>query len=109
MMTDVSTPPKGLLVTAHQWQIVHAILQQYVADYAVWAFGSRVDGPCKEFSDLDIVVISDAPLPLALMAAINEAFSESELPWKVDIVDWATTSTAFQQRILTKKLVLQLH
>lgn len=106
-MTDIITLPAGLLITARQWQIVHAILQQHVADYAVWAFGSRVDGPCKDFSDLDIVVISDTPLPLALKAAINEAFSESELPWKVDVVDWATTDAAFQQRILAKKLVLQ--
>ena len=106
-MTDIITLPAGLLITARQWQIVHAILQQHLADYAVWAFGSRVDGPCKDFSDLDIVVISDTPLPLALKAAINEAFSESELPWKVDVVDWATTDAAFQQRILAKKLVLQ--
>lgn len=106
-MTDIITLPAGLLITARQWQIVHAILQQHVADYAVWAFGSRVDGPCKDFSDLDIVVISETPLPLALKAAMNEAFSESELPWKVDVVDWATTDAAFQQRILAKKLVLQ--
>ncbi|MDZ7901952.1 MAG: nucleotidyltransferase domain-containing protein [Rheinheimera sp.] len=106
-MTDVITLPAGLLITARQWQIVHAILQQHVADYAVWAFGSRVGGPCKDFSDLDLVVISETPLPLALKAAINEAFSESELPWKVDVVDWATTDAAFQQRILAKKLVLQ--
>ena len=106
-MTDVITLPAGLLITAHQWKIVHAILQQHVADYAVWAFGSRVGGPWKDFSDLDIVVISETPLPLALKAAMNEAFSESELPWKVDVVDWATTDAAFQQRILAKKLVLQ--
>ena len=107
-MTDLAnTLPQGLRITQHEWQIVQQILQQLLAGYVVWAFGSRVGGPCKDFSDLDLAVISDRPLPLPLMAELSEAFSESDLPWKVDVVDWATTNAAFQQRILANKLVLQ--
>jgi len=107
-MTDFAkTLPPGLLITEHEWQIVQQILQQMLAGYAVWAFGSRVGGPCKDFSDLDLAVISDHMLPLPLMAELSEAFSESDLPWKVDVVDWATTNAAFQQRILANRLVLQ--
>ena len=62
----------------------------------VWAFGSRVTGRAKKFSDLDLAVLGDAPLPLGTMGALAEAFSESVLPWKVDVVDWATASERFR-------------
>ncbi len=107
-MTDFAeSSPPGLHVTPQEWQIIRRILQQLLTGYTVWAFGSRVGGPCKAFSDLDLVVISDRPLPLPLMAELSEAFGESDLRWKVDIVDWATTNTAFQQRIMANKLALQ--
>lgn len=32
------------------------------------------------------------PSSLSLLAEIAEAFRESDLPWKVDLIDWATTS-----------------
>jgi hypothetical protein len=54
-----------------------------------------------------LVIVSEQPLSLSLLAEIAEAFSESDLPWKVDLIDWATTSEQFRQRILALKLVLQ--
>ncbi len=96
-----------LQVTPQQWQIIQRILQHYLPGYTVWAFGSRVGGPCKTFSDLDVAIVSAQPLSLQILAEVAEAFSESDLPWKVDLIDWATTSEMFRQRILARKLVLQ--
>jgi len=96
-----------LQVTPQQWQIIQRILQHYLPGYTVWAFGSRVGGPCKTFSDLDVAIVSAQPLSLQVLAEVAEAFSESDLPWKVDLIDWATTSEMFRQRILARKLVLQ--
>lgn len=78
-----------------------------VATYEVWAFGSRVNGNVKPYSDLDLAVITAEPLDLQTHADLVDAFSESDLPWKVDIVDWATTSDNFRQIILQKYLVIQ--
>lgn len=107
MTNAMPTAPALLQVTPQQWQIIERILQQYLPGYAVWAFGSRVGGPCKPYSDLDVAIVGVQPLSLQLLAEIAEAFSESDLPWKVDLIDWATTSEAFRQRILARKLVLQ--
>ena len=107
MPADLPTVPNLLQVTPQQWQIIQRILQQYLSGYAVWAFGSRVGGPCKPYSDLDIAIVSAQPLPLQLLAEVAEAFSESDLPWKVDLIDWATTSDVFRQRILARKVDLQ--
>ncbi len=89
------------------WAIVRDILHRQVPGYEVWAFGSRATGNAKRYSDLDLAVISETALPLAVQAALEEAFSESDLPWRVDVLDWATTSPAFRAIILRDKVVLQ--
>ncbi|MEW5682145.1 MAG: nucleotidyltransferase domain-containing protein [Pseudomonadota bacterium] len=101
--------PAGLQVSDSEWQQVSAILKRHLPNNEVWAFGSRVKGNAKAYSDLDLAIITDTPLPLALLAEIAEAFSESDLPWKVDLVDWATTSERFRQVIAGKKLILPSH
>jgi len=58
-------------------------------------FGSRAGGTPKPWSDLDLVIASSSPLPLSVLAAIAEAFDESSLPFKVDIVDRQAVSSQF--------------
>ncbi|RVT47626.1 nucleotidyltransferase domain-containing protein [Rheinheimera sediminis] len=94
-------------ISSEHLAIVQQILRQLVPSCEVWAFGSRVKGAAKPFSDLDLVVMSQQPLPLALMASLSEAFSESDLPWKVDIVDWSTTSPDFKAVIDQQKVKVQ--
>jgi hypothetical protein len=52
-------------------------------------------------------VLSEQPLGLSLRTELEEALSESDLPWKVDVVDWATTSETFRQIISSQKVVLR--
>lgn len=94
-------------VKEEHWNIVRNILQKHVPDLAVWAFGSRARWSAKPYSDLDLAIMTNEPLPLAVSAAMTEDFSESDLPWNVDIVDWATTSKSFQQIIANDKVVVQ--
>lgn len=89
------------------WEIVQRILQEHVPNLEVWAFGSRAKWNAKAFSDLDLAVITDEPLPLDTSAALSEAFSESDLPWKVDVVDWASVGDGFKQVIERDKVVLK--
>ncbi|MBI1757583.1 MAG: nucleotidyltransferase domain-containing protein [Fimbriimonas ginsengisoli] len=89
------------------WLIVAQILAEQVHDKEVWAFGSRAMGTAKEYSDLDLAVIGDEPLGLSLSASLAESFSESLLPFKVDVVDWATTSPTFRELIRRDRVVIQ--
>ena len=97
----------ALQLTADELSIVQHILQTIVPHYEVWVFGSRAKGTAKPYSDLDLAVITAEPLDLQTHADLVDAFSESDLPWKVDIVDWATTSDNFRKIILQKYLVIQ--
>jgi uncharacterized protein len=103
----VKPRPLGLDLTADQWSLVTAVLQQYAADYTVWAFGSRVKQTAQRFSDLDLVLITHAPLPLDRTAELREAFGESDLPFSVDIVDWTSAAPALRQAIAQHHVVLQ--
>ena len=94
-------------ISPENWRIVRDILQRYVPDREVWAFGSRAKWTAKEFSDLDIAIIGDKPLSIALTADMREAFQESALPFKVEIVDWANITPSFQQVIQAAKIQIQ--
>ncbi len=89
------------------WDIVRGILQKHVPQHAVWAFGSRAQWKAKEYSDLDLAIITNRPLSLDISASLSDDFSESDLPWKVDVVDWATTSESFRKIIERDKVVAQ--
>ena len=107
-MTTQADPPPGILITTDEWQIVRAILLRHLSGREVWAFGSRVKGKARPYSDLDLAVLGEQPLALSVRADLAEEFSESDLPFKVDIVDWATTSERFRRIIRSEYVVLQL-
>lgn len=83
------------------------ILAVYVPDREVWAFGSRVGGTAKEFSDFDLAILGDTPVPAAVFADLKDAFRESELPFKVDAIDWATTEDHFRRIVEEQHVVLR--
>ncbi len=85
---------------------VEAILAEHVPDCEVWAFGSRVASGAKQFSDLDLAVVASAPLPTRRLALLAHAFEESDLPIKVDVVEWRSTSAALRQNIAARHEVL---
>ena len=102
-MTDA--PP--IDITAPNWEIVRLILGRHVPATEVWAFGSRATWTAKEYSDLDLAVIGDEPLGLTVSAALADDFAKSDLPFKVDVVDWATTSESFRKIIQRDRVVVQ--
>lgn len=84
------------------------ILKQHVPESTVIAFGSRVHGRnLKEFSDLDLTVKSPDPLATEKLLSLQNAFSQSDLPFKVDVIDWADTDTNFRKIIEADWTLLQ--
>lgn len=85
---------------------VRAILQAHVPDCEAWVFGSRVDAPRKPCSDLDLAVIGTAERPTRRLALLAYAFEESDLPIKVDVIDWRAAPPAFRRRIAERHAVI---
>lgn len=93
-------------ISPENWRIVYDILQRHVPDREVRAFGSRAKWTAKPFSDLDIVIIGDEPLSIDVMAGLNEAFQDSALPFKVDVLDWAAITPSFRKVIESSQVLL---
>ena len=51
--------------------------------------------------------MTDAPLPLLVRGNLAEDFSESDLPFRVDILDWATSQENFQRIVERDEVVIQ--
>jgi predicted nucleotidyltransferase len=101
----MTTPP--IDISAQEWQIVRDILHQHVPDLEVWAFGSRAKRAAWAYSDLDLAIITEQPLPFNVSGQMQEDFSESDLPFRVDILDWATTQDAFRRVVKADKVIVQ--
>ena len=81
--------------------IIQPIIATYLPESEVLAYGSRVTGTAHEGSDLDLVVRnSHKPLmPTHNLGKVRDAFSESNLPILVDILDWAQIPENFREEI----------
>ncbi|MCL5436349.1 MAG: nucleotidyltransferase domain-containing protein [Candidatus Dependentiae bacterium] len=79
--------------------IVRAILSKY--PYRFYAFGSRAKGTQRRFSDLDLCY-KDA-IPERVLAELDAAFEESDLPFKVDLINFSKISDDFK-RLIEKDL-----
>lgn len=100
-------PEPVLDLNPAQLALVREILHKHVPHLEVWAFGSRTRATAKPYSDLDLAILSKYPLDVAVQAAMDENFAESDLPWKVDLVDWSTTSAPFRRIIERDRIVVQ--
>jgi predicted nucleotidyltransferase len=88
---------------------VEALLRAHVPNTEVWAYGSRVTGSGHEASDLDLVLRNPKNPHEAIGALydLKEAFIESNLPIRVDIMDWARIPESFHREIERAHAVLQ--
>ena len=77
-------------------------LSRHVPDRDIRVMGSRASGRAKPFSDLDLVVMGDEPLSLPARGELRDAFDESNLPFAVDLIEWASSSDAFR-RVITER------
>ncbi len=86
---------------------VKNILRQHVPEITVWVFGSRVNGKTQTYADLDLALITDEPLSANRFWALKNAFSVSDLPILVDVVDWSEISDEFKEIVKANYEVAQ--
>lgn len=96
-----------LHIEARHLKLIKEILAKFVPGTVVWAYGSRVHGEnLKPFSDLDLVIISDESLPTSTITALHDAFSDSDLPWRIDLAEWSDLDPSFHSIILENHQVV---
>ena len=88
-------------------ETVCEVLRRHVPGHEVLAFGSRVQWTARDYSDLDLAIRSDEPIPSKIISAIKEELSESNLPMRVDVLDMASVDEKFRRIIEEEYAVVQ--
>ncbi|MFH1645404.1 MAG: nucleotidyltransferase domain-containing protein [Candidatus Omnitrophota bacterium] len=89
-------------ITVEHMKIIKDILKKYIVGYEVRAFGSRVNGTARRYSDLDLAIIGKTKLPKKILYLLREEFAESNLPFRVEIVDYQVVSDEFKRIVQDK-------
>ncbi len=78
-------------------EFIRTTIRSYFPDPAVKAFifGSRTYHRHHPYSDIDVGVAGDRPVPADTLIRIRELFEKSSLPVHVDVVDFASVSKDF--------------
>lgn len=100
---------EALHLPAAYLSMVRDIVSRHVPNTEVWAYGSRVTCTGHNTSDLDLVLRNSAHLDEETgdLGTLADTFSESNLPIRVDLTDWARISDHFRQEIERTYVVVQ--
>jgi len=69
--------------------------------YRVFMFGSRAEGKNRRWSDFDIGILGEQEIKVQILHKIESEFEESDIPYKVDVVDFSKVSDNFKKVALT--------
>jgi uncharacterized protein len=86
-------------LTDSQKRLVKQICHEYLPESKIMVFGSRARGEGKTYSDLDLAVSGNKELSLESKALLIDAFQNSDLPFRVEIVDLAEVEDSFKKII----------
>ncbi len=62
-------------------------------------FGSRARGETHRASDLDLALLADRPIPTWALAEMRECLENSNLPFRIDLVDYARAPAELKRAI----------
>jgi predicted nucleotidyltransferase len=103
---------ENILIEEGHLETVKTILRRHLdSTIRVWIFGSRANGTLKKFADLDLALQKTDNTTFAFKTIINlrADFQESDLPWRVDVVDYNTITDIFKNNVDENKILLNLH
>jgi len=83
------------------------ILAKYIPGCEVRIFGSRQKGEALPLSDLDLVALGDGKFSRNLLNEIKSEFQESNLSFRVDLIDWHRITSDFQHNIHKEYEIVQ--
>ena len=83
-------PSRQLALNTKELSLVRDIVRKYAPRHKVYAFGSRAlanpEAPVYRHADLDLI-FEGPDLTLEERFALREAFSDSDLPMRVDFIE----------------------
>ena len=85
-----------------------SILKKYFRNKKILIYGSRAKGNAHHGSDIDIAVFGDSVISIEKLSFIDEEFSESDIPYTVNLVDAGRIDDSFRQVIIKEGVPCKL-
>jgi len=86
-------------------QKIIAIISALRPAAKIYLFGSRARGTNAERADIDIALDEGHPLPLRDIDEIKNILRESNIMYKIDVVDFNQISSAMRNEILKERVI----
>jgi len=102
----MTLPSSTELPADHRRLVLDILYANLPGSAQAWVFGSRATGRGRRYSDLDLAIDAGRRLTLDETARLSEAFSDSDLPYKVDLVDWHDINDHWRQTIVAERVAL---
>jgi type I restriction enzyme S subunit len=99
----------NIQISEEQLDTVLKILQHNLTpDITVWVYGSRASGTAKLYSDLDLALERNDGKAINNEQIVNlmDEFEESNLPYKVDVMDYLNAKGIFKQNVDQQRIKL---
>jgi len=79
-----------IAINTDEEKIILDIIKEFAPDCEVYAFGSRVNGTHRDVSDIDLAFAlpNGGRMPISQWGELKEAFGESDLVFRVDVIDY---------------------
>lgn len=92
-------------LTPAQRELILELIERHLPNTTVWVYGSRTKGTARRYSDLNMVVFS-TPEQWRDVSDLEDAFEESDLPFRVDLFTWDRTPDSFKANIEAEHIAL---
>lgn len=97
-----------IIIEENQKKIILTILKRYFQDRKFFVFGSRSTGKnLKTFSDLDVAIDGKEPIDKVRLRQAIEELSNSDLPFKVDLIDINSMPAEFKKNVASDFIELK--
>jgi len=90
-----------IALAPNEEKIVLDIITEFAPDCEVYAFGSRIKNTHRDCSDLDLAFVypNGERMPNSCWGDLKEAFGESDLVFRVDVIDYNRAAPHFRDII----------
>lgn len=86
-------------------QKIIAVISALIPDAKIYLFGSRVRDTNAEWADIDIALDAGRPLSLQDVDEVKSMFGESNIMYKIDVVDFHQINDVMREEILRERVV----
>jgi uncharacterized protein len=86
-------------------QKIISVISALIPGVKIYLFGSRARGTNAEWADIDLALDAGKPLPPRDVDEVKSMFGESNIMYKIDVVDFNQINDVMKKQILSERVI----